>query len=148
FFSSRRRHTRLVSDWSSDVCSSDLYAFGKGKELLAAAGRIGEATGLSGSPDMPEAIGQFGQDLLTVGGTAAAPLASLVGTAAGAGARALGADQGTAELADLAGGLGTGIAQGIGAIRGVRSAVASRFGQVAENAAQRGDRLALGSPEA
>src|SRR5262249_18012970 len=23
FFSSRRRHTRLVSDWSSDVCSSD-----------------------------------------------------------------------------------------------------------------------------
>src|ERR1019366_6969685 len=27
FFSSRRRHTRLVSDWSSDVCSSDLNAF-------------------------------------------------------------------------------------------------------------------------
>src|SRR5437016_9980766 len=26
FFSSRRRHTRLVSDWSSDVCSSDLGA--------------------------------------------------------------------------------------------------------------------------
>src|SRR5574341_1770991 len=24
FFSSRRRHTRLVGDWSSDVCSSDL----------------------------------------------------------------------------------------------------------------------------
>src|SRR5438093_3376348 len=24
FFSSRRRHTRLVSDWSLDVCSSDL----------------------------------------------------------------------------------------------------------------------------
>src|SRR5437016_6864097 len=24
FFSSRRRHTRLVSDWSPDVCSSDL----------------------------------------------------------------------------------------------------------------------------
>src|SRR5262249_59138498 len=24
FFSSRRRHTSLVSDWSSDVCSSDL----------------------------------------------------------------------------------------------------------------------------
>src|ERR1019366_10324630 len=24
FFSSRRRHTRLVSDWSSDVCSSGL----------------------------------------------------------------------------------------------------------------------------
>src|SRR5574341_261748 len=28
FFSSSRRHTRLVGDWSSDVCSSDLgYRF-------------------------------------------------------------------------------------------------------------------------
>src|SRR5438045_5398231 len=26
FFSSRRRHTRCLSDWSSDVCSSDLWA--------------------------------------------------------------------------------------------------------------------------
>src|SRR5256885_3379268 len=26
FFSSRRRHTRLQGDWSSDVCSSDLDA--------------------------------------------------------------------------------------------------------------------------
>src|SRR5262249_59840817 len=26
FFASRRRHTRLVSDWSSDVCSSDLIS--------------------------------------------------------------------------------------------------------------------------
>src|SRR5439155_10690211 len=28
FFSSRRRHTRWPRDWSSDVCSSDLYASG------------------------------------------------------------------------------------------------------------------------
>src|SRR5205807_5918980 len=27
FFSSRRPHTRLQGDWSSDVCSSDLAAF-------------------------------------------------------------------------------------------------------------------------
>src|SRR5690606_40288965 len=26
FFSSRRRHTRFSRDWSSDVCSSDLFA--------------------------------------------------------------------------------------------------------------------------
>src|SRR5258706_1314680 len=26
FFSSRRRHTRCLSDWSSDLCSSDLKA--------------------------------------------------------------------------------------------------------------------------
>src|SRR5688500_19260947 len=30
FFSSRRRHTRLQGDWSSDVCSSDLT---KGEKL-------------------------------------------------------------------------------------------------------------------
>src|SRR5438093_12940550 len=41
FFSSRRRHTRLVSDWSSDVCSSDLNAAaeeGTGAILLEADG--------------------------------------------------------------------------------------------------------------
>src|SRR2546430_10080250 len=27
FFSSRRRHTRFDCDWSSDVCSSDLFVF-------------------------------------------------------------------------------------------------------------------------
>src|SRR5437899_13020482 len=27
FFSSRRRHTRCLSDWSSDVCSSDLGGY-------------------------------------------------------------------------------------------------------------------------
>src|SRR5262245_62228275 len=36
FFSSRRRHTRCLSDWSSDVCSSDLGPvwFGDGRYLL------------------------------------------------------------------------------------------------------------------
>src|SRR5436189_6247619 len=28
FFSSRRRHTRYIGDWSSDVCSSDLSSHG------------------------------------------------------------------------------------------------------------------------
>src|SRR2546426_4603167 len=36
FFSSRRRHTRLQGDWSSDVCSSDLAdTFGQTRQLLA-----------------------------------------------------------------------------------------------------------------
>src|SRR5437762_4054329 len=30
FFSSRRRHTRYIGDWSSDVCSSDLIGSGAG----------------------------------------------------------------------------------------------------------------------
>src|SRR5690242_6612779 len=40
FFSSRRRHTRLTCDWSSDVCSSDLTAasriLGLVREIVAA----------------------------------------------------------------------------------------------------------------
>src|SRR5260221_9847474 len=32
FFSSRRRHTRSLCDWSSDVCSSDLF---RGNVLLS-----------------------------------------------------------------------------------------------------------------
>src|SRR5882724_2012555 len=40
FFSSRRRHTRCLSDWSSDVCSSDLFAASK----LPAAGQIVSGT--------------------------------------------------------------------------------------------------------
>src|SRR5205814_7150718 len=40
FFSSRRRHTRCLSDWSSDVCSSDLICGGHigGWELGSADG--------------------------------------------------------------------------------------------------------------
>src|SRR5205807_5893116 len=35
FFSSRRRHTRLQGDWSSDVCSSDLMQKGAAPVLVA-----------------------------------------------------------------------------------------------------------------
>src|SRR5690606_21274254 len=37
FFSSRRRHTRFSRDWSSDVCSSDLWerAIAHGEQLMA-----------------------------------------------------------------------------------------------------------------
>src|SRR5437016_9614948 len=43
FFSSRRRHTRLVSDWSSDVCSSDLKAPpGYSKNRVAAYPRLAD----------------------------------------------------------------------------------------------------------
>src|SRR5215204_5799093 len=34
FFSSRRRHTRSLFDWSSDVCSSDLDSMGNGTTIL------------------------------------------------------------------------------------------------------------------
>src|SRR2546426_9743126 len=38
FFSSRRRHTRLQGDWSSDVCSSDLISTWRGLAWRLAAG--------------------------------------------------------------------------------------------------------------
>src|SRR5690242_20860211 len=41
FFSSRRRHTRLTCDWSSDVCSSDLNA-PEGKAPFGPANRQGK----------------------------------------------------------------------------------------------------------
>src|SRR5205085_5982173 len=34
FFSSRRRHTRFDCDWSSDVCSSDLFRYSSGFPLV------------------------------------------------------------------------------------------------------------------
>src|SRR5262245_64762513 len=35
FFSSRRRHTRCLSDWSSDVCSSDLTLGRPGRDVVS-----------------------------------------------------------------------------------------------------------------
>src|SRR5204863_6485454 len=41
FFSSRRRHTRSLRDWSSDVCSSDLIDVFPSVERSRRAGRDG-----------------------------------------------------------------------------------------------------------
>src|SRR5690242_20785661 len=49
FFSSRRRHTRLTCDWSSDVCSSDLMT--AYHEELAKAGVLLDANGLKPSTE-------------------------------------------------------------------------------------------------
>src|SRR5205814_7463903 len=43
FFSSRRRHTRCLSDWSSDVCSSDLRLE---PELNCVAALLSPSTGI------------------------------------------------------------------------------------------------------
>src|SRR5688500_20298654 len=44
FFSSRRRHTRLQGDWSSDVCSSDLE-WGAAADLAVSAYSYSAAAG-------------------------------------------------------------------------------------------------------
>src|SRR5256885_12353168 len=38
FFSSRRRHTRLQGDWSSDVCSSDLDVWNRTEVGISVSG--------------------------------------------------------------------------------------------------------------
>src|SRR5205807_3467673 len=40
FFSSRRRHTRLQGDWSSDVCSSDLLGLTPVTFAMLLTGRV------------------------------------------------------------------------------------------------------------
>src|SRR5256885_3546839 len=45
FFSSRRRHTRLQGDWSSDVCSSDLFWISAAGHRAPPASRLEEIAG-------------------------------------------------------------------------------------------------------
>src|SRR5256885_12670418 len=44
FFSSRRRHTRLQGDWSSDVCSSDLGFTGAGAKTVIPAKAVAKVS--------------------------------------------------------------------------------------------------------
>src|SRR3712207_7405383 len=66
FFSSRRRHTRYWRDWSSDVCSSDLFRTGRDKVTLADGG-----SAITGFGDWAEQLvagstGKDGRGLLPV----------------------------------------------------------------------------------
>src|SRR6266496_4094636 len=67
FFSSRRRHTRSLRDWSSDVCSSDLQKEGKTIRhiiLEAASGAIADA-GIEAGEIQTGVIGNFASGLFT-----------------------------------------------------------------------------------
>src|SRR5438034_5536947 len=46
FFSSRRRHTSSLCDWSSDVCSSDLASTRTPTSALAGEGQAGAEVGV------------------------------------------------------------------------------------------------------
>src|SRR2546426_4206698 len=53
FFSSRRRHTRLQGDWSSDVCSSDLGD----RQIECTINGIGERAGNAAMEEIVMALG-------------------------------------------------------------------------------------------
>src|SRR5207248_7463942 len=67
FFSSRRRHTRSYGDWSSDVCSSDLFLdldlrgarpFVPGRPAAARVHAAGEGLVRVGRPGPSESLRQ------------------------------------------------------------------------------------------
>src|SRR5438034_9404701 len=56
FFSSRRRHTRSLCDWSSDVCSSDLFRLEQVSERPERVLRVVE---FLASPEAEPSLAQF-----------------------------------------------------------------------------------------
>src|SRR5256885_13098340 len=54
FFSSRRRHTRLQGDWSSDVCSSDLEIGGRDVAVVRVVERADDDGGLGAAAELDE----------------------------------------------------------------------------------------------
>src|SRR3712207_7338911 len=56
FFSSRRRHTRYWRDWSSDVCSSDLFAQAdalRPESVVTVTGEVVRREGSTVNPKLP-----------------------------------------------------------------------------------------------
>src|SRR5256885_13997303 len=63
FFSSRRRHTRLQGDWSSDVCSSDLVSVGTssaGVHVVDLAEKTADGTGTVRINALPTVVASTG----------------------------------------------------------------------------------------
>src|ERR1017187_7275057 len=97
FFSSRRRHTRYIGDWSSDVCSSDLRV-----------AELDEAEAAVGGPQHDEADRRFHRGVRD--GDAVTAEAVLAGGHAQAG---------VGSLIDAAPGTETGVVYGLGYVLGV-----------------------------
>lgn len=134
-------------DTSTAASRAGSYLTNKAEQFIGAGqGLTADITGAA-TPEK-RGWGDTALDALTVAGPVAAPELTALGTAVGTGARAYGADEETADLANaatqLVGGLG---AAGVAAA-GRRAATSARFAGVAERMAQRGTLMAANSPEA
>src|SRR3989454_7063216 len=95
FFSSRRRHTRLQGDWSSDVCSSDLviaHLLGNLKVFQGAEHFNAYAAGLRtlGAPFFPRGLLLWVARIVLVGAVCAHIWAAIAVTRASWSARPVG----------------------------------------------------------
>src|SRR5258706_10093314 len=89
FFSSRRRHTRLVSDWSSDVCSSDLCFINSVQDDMESIMNLAKTEGMlfkwgSGTGTNFSTL-RGSREALSGGGTASGPVSFMRGFDAFAG---------------------------------------------------------------
>src|ERR1039457_5262574 len=98
FFSSRRRHTRLQGDWSSDVCSSDLGL--PGIDLCP----VQEEAGLHFQVGLPIGIRLSVEDLVTIGNRG-----SLLENTHGRGPLGVGSDLVALRTIGVGGGRGLGL---------------------------------------
>src|SRR5437660_4682433 len=67
-FSRRRRHTRWPRDWSSDVCSSDLWGDGDANARMLRYEAFAQA--MDGNADFVAPLAQYGVGALTYAGRA------------------------------------------------------------------------------
>src|SRR5438445_3318011 len=63
FFSSRRRHTRYWRDWSSDVCSSDLFSVGALRRAIFSKWHPGKTVHRTAPTENPKAHRRRARDL-------------------------------------------------------------------------------------
>src|ERR1039458_7450356 len=69
FFSTRRRHTRCLSDWSSDVCSSDLVD--RDEKAVTETARLVEAEGAKATVVLGDVTDEDACNSVVDGATAA-----------------------------------------------------------------------------
>src|SRR5205814_3019560 len=121
FFSSRRRHTRCLSDWSSDVCSSDLTGVLLSPHSAHAQGFVAGVSATGNEPQAGNGNTASGTESFATGHNA---------TASGTAAIAIGTDSNNGGVSATASGTGS-IAIGGDTFTPAQGALATTTGAIA-----------------